>query len=110
MPKTVSASEAKNRFGSMVEWAIKNQDEVIIQSYGEPRAVLVPFEAYQRVLELREQARRREALERLEQLRETIQARNRDLSGEEADALADRFTREVIGEMAPETQVFHQDR
>ena len=108
MPRTVSASQAKTQFGSIIKWAIDAQDNVIIESYGQPKAVIVPFEAYQRMVELQEKARREQALARLERLREEVRAGNRDLTEEQADSLADRFSREVIGEMADEGKIsFH---
>ena len=40
MPKTVSASEAKNKLGAVLSWVRDNQDEVIIESHGEPAVVV----------------------------------------------------------------------
>ena len=87
MPKTISASEAKNSLGSVIEWAVENQDEVIVESRGKPKAVIMPFDDYEEYQQLREQARRRAVLARLEKLAETIGARNQDLTAETADAL-----------------------
>ena len=108
MPRTVSASQAKTRFGSIIKWAIEAQDNVIIECYGQPKAVIVPFEAYQQMIELQEKARREKALARLERLREEVRAGNRDLTEEQADSLADRFSREVVGEMADEDKISYE--
>jgi prevent-host-death family protein len=108
MPKSVSASEAKNRLGSIMDWAVENMDEVIIQSYGDPKAVILPYAQYERFVQFREMLRREEALRRLEGLVETVQAQNQDLTSEKADALADRFTREVIEEMIEEGKIKYQ--
>jgi len=105
MPRTVSASQAKTRFGSIIKWAIDAKDSVIIESYGQPKVVIVPFEAYQQMIELREKARREQALARLERLREEIRAGNRNLTKEQADSLADRFSRKVIEEMVSEGKI-----
>ena len=110
MPRTVSASEAKTRFGSILKWAVESQDDVIVESYGEPKVVIVPFQEYERFVKLREEARRMEALARLEDLGERIRARNRDLSKRQADSLADRFAREVVEEMAEEGKIAYQGR
>ena len=110
MPKTVSASEAKTRFGSIVKWAVESKDDVIVESYGEPKVVIVPFEEYERFVKLREEARRMEALARLEDLGERVRARNQDLSKEQADSLADRFTREVVEEMVQEGKIAYPGR
>jgi len=105
MPRTISASQAKTRFGSIIKWAIDAQDNVIIESYGQPKVVIVPFEAYQQMIELQEKARREAALARLERLREEVRVGNRDLTEEQADSLAGRFSREVIEEMADEDKI-----
>lgn len=68
----------------------------------EKDGVVVPFSEYEQLNEIREQVRRREALTTLEKLREKVRARSQDLSGEEADALADRFSREIIEDMVQE--------
>ena len=105
MPKTVSATEAKNRLGAIIGWVLQTKDEVIVESRGEPKVVVVPFSEYERLKGIREQVRRQEALAKLEKLRECVRSRNRDLSGEEADALADRFSREIIEDMAREGKI-----
>jgi prevent-host-death family protein len=105
MPKTISASEAKNSLGAVIEWAVENQDEVIVESRGKPKAVIMPFDDYEEYQQLREQARRRAVLARLEKLAEKTGARNQDLTAEAAEALADQFTREVINDMIAEGKV-----
>jgi prevent-host-death family protein len=75
MAKTVSATEAKTRFGTLMEWAVEASDEVIVESRGEPKVVIMAFAAYEQLRSLREQARREQALARLEQLRDQLQAR-----------------------------------
>lgn len=99
MPRTVSASEAKNRPGAIISWVSKHKDEVIVESRGEPKVVVIPFAEYEEMQKIKEQMRRREALESLRRLRRKILERNRDLAPEEADALADRFSREVVEDL-----------
>jgi prevent-host-death family protein len=105
MHKTVSASEAKTKFGLIVRWTIESNDDVIIESHGKPSVVIMSFEAYQKVLILREEAGRREALTELECLRDSVRARNQDLSETQAMALADRLSRDVIEDMMREKRV-----
>lgn len=105
MPKTVSASEAKNRLGAIIAWVLQNKDEVIVESRGEPKVVVVPFSKYEQLREIKEQVRRREVLAKLEKLREKVRARNQDLTGEEADALANRFSREIVEDTAKEGKI-----
>ncbi len=95
MPKTVSATEAKVHLGSLLEWC-ETRDEVIIERRGRPRAALISVEQYDELRRLREDARRRDALARLDALAESLQGRNADLTEEEAERLADRGVREAI--------------
>jgi prevent-host-death family protein len=108
VPKTVSASEAKNNLGAMIEWAVKNQDEVIVESRGKAKVVILPFEGYEEYQRLREQARRRDVLARLERLAEIVGAQNQDLSAEEAQTLAAQLSQEVIEEMAAEGKIRYE--
>jgi len=105
MPRTVSATEAKNRLGAIVEYAVKNPDGVIIESRGKPRAVILSFEEYQKVKKAQEQARRREALEKLRALAEEVRQQNQDLSADQADELADQIVREAIVNMIRQGKV-----
>jgi prevent-host-death family protein len=99
MSKTVTATEAKNKLGSIMAWVVNNQDEVIIENRGNPHVVLVPYDEYDKLKGLREQVRRAEAWARLQQVAQEVQGKNRDLTSEEADELADRFVREVINDI-----------
>ncbi|MGH2560237.1 MAG: type II toxin-antitoxin system prevent-host-death family antitoxin [Thermomicrobiales bacterium] len=111
MPKTVSTVVAKNQFSAMIGWAEENRDEVIVESHGRPRAAIVSFSEYEEMRLAREQTRRQDALRRLRELRARVRARNQDLTDEEADALAARFVREVIDDMAAEGILkFERDR
>ncbi len=105
MPKTVSASEAKNRLGALIGWCLQNKDEVIVENRGAPKVVLMPFAEYEQMKEIKEEARRRDALAKLRGLRDRVRARNQDLREEEADALANRFSREIIEDMEEEGKI-----
>ncbi len=96
MPRTISVSEAKNKLSAMLDWAVKNQDGVIIESRGRPKAVILPYAEYETYLALREKEQRRAALLRLEELATVVQARNQDLQPDEAEQLAGEISRETI--------------
>ncbi len=102
MSRTVSASEAKNRLGALIGWVLENRDDVIVESRGEPKVVLMPYGEYEEMQKIKEEVRRRQALAKLEQLRDRVRSRNEKLKEEEAQGLADRFTREVVAEMVRE--------
>lgn len=97
MPKTVSSSEAKSRFGELVKWTTENQDKVIVKLYGEPAAVIMSYGEYKEVEQLRKREVKRKALEALDALRQAARRQNPDLTAEEAYRLAG-FSEEVIAD------------
>ena len=105
MPRTVSASEAKNKLGSLMGWVRETHDEVIIESHGEPRVVIMSFTEYEMTRQLREQKRRGDALERMRQLQREVSARNADLAPEQVEELADRFSRDFVDDLAKEGKI-----
>jgi PHD/YefM family antitoxin component YafN of YafNO toxin-antitoxin module len=108
MPRTVSASEAKVRFGAIAHWAVESNDDVIVESYGEPKVVIISFGEYQKMSALREEARRQSALMRLRGLRDRVRARNQDLDEGQATLLANRFSKEVVAELADEGKISYR--
>jgi prevent-host-death family protein len=99
MSKTVSSTEAKNQFGSIVLWVLEHKDEVVVESHGEPKVVIISFAEYQQIKEIKEQRRRQEVLARLEDLRTRVRARNQDLTADQADDLADQIGRDIVEDM-----------
>lgn len=108
MPKAISASEAKNKFGAVVGWVLEHEDAVIVEKHGEPKVVIVPFAEYERVQALKEEQRRRDALATMRRLKAEVGGRNQDLTVEEANALADRFVRDVIDDMIAEGKIRYE--
>ena len=107
MPKTVTASEAKNDVDAIFDWAESHGDEVIVERQGTPRLVIMPYAEFAALAELRERERRRDAWQRLEAIRLRVQERNQDLTEEEADALADRFAREFVEDLIAEGKIHY---
>jgi prevent-host-death family protein len=95
MPKSVSASEAKSRFGELVKWSREQNDTVIVNVYGEPTVVIVPYAEYAEGERLRKREQKRKALAALDALRQEARRQNPDLSAEEAYRLAG-FSEDVI--------------
>jgi prevent-host-death family protein len=108
MPRTVSVSEAKNKLSAMLQWAVEQGDEIVVESRGEPKAVIMPYAEYEELLLLREKARRRAALLQMEALAERVQARNADLSPEEAQQLAQEISEETIQRLVEDEKVRFQ--
>ena len=111
MPKAVSAAEAKNRLGSLLGYVADEGDEVIVESHGKPKAVIMSYAAYEQVRELRERQRRADALARLRALQERVSERNQDLSFAEAEAIAEDVSQEALRRLAGRGDVvFERDR
>ncbi len=107
MVKTVSATEAKARLGALLSQAAQ-KETIIIAMRGKPKAVILSFEEYTRMKRLEEEARRRERLARLEALGKKIRSRGVELTEEEAEELAERFSRETIEELIASGHVRYQ--
>lgn len=111
MSQTVSATEAKNRLGALLADVSERQDEVIIESHGRAKAAIISVDLYEKMAKLREDQKRREALERLFELNRVISARNQDLTEEQAIALADEIAHEAVDRLAEKGLVtFERDR
>lgn len=99
MVKTVSATQAKNHFGSLVESITKCGDEVIVENRGEEQIAMLPVSEYRELAKLRDQKRRSDALARLYELREEVSARNADLTEDEAKALVKEMVDDAIASL-----------
>ena len=108
MPKTISVSEAKNQLSAVLDWAVENGDEVVIESRGEPKVAILSYAEYQEFLAFKELARRKEALRQLDELAQRMWARNADLSDEEVEELAEEISQETIQRMIKEGKVRFQ--
>ncbi len=87
MPKTMSSNDAKQRWGSVLSYVTNQGDEVIVESHGKPKAVVLSVAAYEELQALREQRRRAEAMERLRRLNERIAASNAGSTETEEEAI-----------------------
>lgn len=101
----VSISEAKARLSRFVEQTAEENEQIVIESHGHPKAVLISYSDYEQFTAWQEAQRRQQALDELHQLRRQIRARNRDLSPEEGAVLADQYAREVVEEMIAEGKI-----
>lgn len=86
MKRTISAVQARQHFGEVLEGVYYRGDEVVIERAGKTMAVVVPVERYQAM------ERRREELFKLI---EKAQARNRDVPFDVIEAEVSEAVREV---------------
>ncbi len=111
MVMTVSANDAKNRFGSLLAHVNEPGGEVIVERHGHPRAVLISYGAYEEVQALRQEKRRAEAREILRQLQAQAEELNQDLSEEEAIAIAEEISTAALQSMVDRGEIsFERDR
>ena len=92
--RTVSATEAKNRFGAVVKSAREADDVVLVENHGEPYVFMLPPAEFKRLQDADRELQRKNRLERLEEIMQRQAELNQDLSAEAADELAVRAVRE----------------
>jgi PHD/YefM family antitoxin component YafN of YafNO toxin-antitoxin module len=108
MSKTISTSDESADLATVLAWVTQHQEEIILEAEGTPQAALIPIAEYEEWAARREKERRETLLQQLQHLRAQVRARNQDLTDEEAEALADRFVREVVDEMITEGKITYQ--
>ena len=105
----VSITEAKSKLSSLVAWANNNDDAVVIQSRGNPQALIIPYTYRGDIEKLIEKKRRNEAIDLLYQVAAEVGEKNKNLSEKDAQKLADRFVREVINNMVKEKSIIFKN-
>ena len=89
---TVSAFDARRKFGKVLDRVAGGRDSVIVERHGEPVAVVIPIAVYRQWQQQRDEARAR-FFERARQA-----AEHANLDPDEADALAAEAVAEVRAE------------
>lgn len=102
--RTVSSNEAKQHWGSMMT-AASNGEAIIVESHGKPKAVVISPEAFEAFRDASEKQRRAEALRRFDELQHRLDSKNQDLTDEQVDELANRFSHEFIDDLAEEGKI-----
>lgn len=102
MTKTISSNDAKQRWGSMIADVADHGEEVIVESHGKPRVVVISVSAYEEVQAYRKEKRRAEALARFDRLSARIAERNKDQTETEEEIIewSVQLSRELIDSMA----------
>lgn len=97
MPKTISTSDETQTLSTVIGWVVEHGDEVIVESDGAPRAVIMSFADYERV---RSREQGRDAIARLRQAGALTAERNRDLTEADIEGLANRFAHDFVDDLA----------
>jgi prevent-host-death family protein len=111
MPRNVSTTEAKTKLSALIRDVEQGGDPVVVADHGRPRVAIISMSDYEGLEVWRDQQRRQQALADLRALRQRVRARdaNASLTLEQAEALADRFVREVVQEMFDEGKLHYAD-
>jgi prevent-host-death family protein len=91
MKRTLTAMEARRKFGEMLE-DVRRGDEVVIERAGKTMGVLISPERYQMI-----ERRRAEALKTLEEIQAEVRARTKNIPAAEIDRMVGEAVREVRG-------------
>lgn len=92
MKRSISAMEARKRFGELLEEVYYRGDEVIVERAGKPMAAIVPVPQYDQW-----KAQRKAAMDRFFALVNQIQEENKDVPPEEIETAIGQAVREVRG-------------
>ncbi len=87
--RTVSSNEAKQHWGAMMKAASEGED-IIVESHGKPKAVVISPEAFEELRQARDEAERKETLKWLRDFERRQMERNKDLTPEEVEEIAVR--------------------
>jgi|SRR5579884_3592946 len=109
MVTAISATEAKNRFGAVLDRVAEGGDEIIVERQGKPQAAIISIADFEDFQHLREQRRRQEAVETIRRVRAQVRARNLDLTDEEAEAIADSVTRDAVNALIAKGAIRFED-
>ena len=99
MPTTMTAREAKEQLDALLNRPHDRFDAVIVEREGEPRAVIVSFLEYQQMRSLWEALRQEEVISELHRVSAEVAARNQDLTEEQIEELASRFSHDIFEDM-----------
>ncbi len=105
MPVVVSASEAKNSLGSLLNRVRVNEETIIVENRGAPAAAIISISEFDKLQELKDRARREEALKELEALRAHLDELQMDMTQEEADALVEEISNDIMEGVLAKTKL-----
>ena len=93
--RTISANEAKQRWGTVMRTVADGRDAVVVESHGRPRVAVISIERYRQMQDLELQRKRDIGLRAIREIEASYDGRNDDLSEEEVMELAVRYTKET---------------
>lgn len=109
MSKFVSSTEIQNKFATFLQWTTENNDGVVIEVRGKPKAALISYAEYEELLRLRKLEQKRKALMALDELRKEVRRQNPELTTPQAYQHAE-FSPELTQEMVKTESSFGADK
>jgi prevent-host-death family protein len=97
--KTISATQAKNQFGALVESISSGEGDIIVENRGKPIVAIIPASRYEDLERFDKEEKRRKAIENIRRLREEISARNAYLTEEERADFIEQLVDEAAASM-----------
>lgn len=107
--KTMSANEAKQNWGALMRAARKEDGAVVVESHGKPQVVVISYGDFEAFRRFKEDQRRKELLRRLDAFEARWGGRNDDLTPEQIEELADRFSRDFVDDLVGEGKIVFED-
>ena len=95
MKRTLSAMEARRKFGEMLE-DVRRGDEVVIERAGKIMGVLIPPDRYQMI-----ETRREQAVNTMQRIQAEIREQTKDIPTDEIERMVDEAVRDVRGKTRP---------
>jgi len=97
MNQSIGVTEARSKFGELIDQVRYRGDTVVLTKSGKPAAAIVPFELLERLQQERE---------KLFAVIDEVQANNRDLDDMSEDELLD-FVNEIVHEVRAQKNKGH---
>jgi prevent-host-death family protein len=108
MVKTLSSNEVKQRWGAVMGSVSRGEGEVIVESHGKPKVAVISIEEFERFDALRKKQERAEILKQFQELSDRLAHKNDDLTPEQVEELANRFSHEFYEELAQEGKILYE--
>lgn len=108
--RTVPPVESRQQWNALVE-SIATEGNAIVEGSSGEKVAVISYEEFLAYQQERQKRLLEGAIARLEEMEERQSRRNADLSEEQVEELAERFSREVIDNLAAEGKlVFERDQ
>jgi prevent-host-death family protein len=108
MVRTLSSNEVKQRWGAVMGSVSRGEGEVIVESHGKPKVAVISYEEFERFDTLRKKQERADILRQFRELSDSLANKNSDLTPEQVDELANRFSHEFYEELAQEGKILYE--